>query len=450
MIRFLILSGIICLSLSLSGQTPEFKSGITEFERTDKHINAKGILNASEILDSTINETWNTGTNLWDVTAKRKFTYSSVGNTTTVITLIRNANSIFIWVNSGKTETTVNTAGKETSRITSSWNNTLNQWIPSEKQESIFDAGGVMTSYSTYSSTSGTSIPVWVGASKIETAFSSENTTINIGYKWEPDPVAAWVKTDKREYTYSEGNLTKFEFYVWDKTLSVPDWVKSSKFEYTYTGGKNSLALTYYWDKTLPIPDYVNYIKNEYTYDGNGNVSLSISCLWDITLEPPDWVNSLRGESTYDLSGRKTMDRVFSWNKTLSAWVGSSSQEVLYSTSNGLSYSIRTNYRWDILTSGWVKSNRTTNWYSGLNTAVTNMSSDNQVIVYPNPASENITFSGISGSATVELIDMNGSKVLERKLTDEGVLPLAGLTKGLYIYKVSANGITRTGRVVLK
>jgi hypothetical protein len=475
--KILLIIGMVCIAVIVSGQTKGFKTENKALNLLEKLGNAAEALNASEKLDSTINESWNSGTSLWTVSGKSKYTYQTAGNTTTVITLKRDASTGFLWVNYSRTETTVNGGGQTTLLILSSWNNILSQWIPFSKSEYTYDANGNETLFTFYTSTSGTSIPVWVASSKTESVYASNLLTLETDYKWVTSPSPGWERTIKTEYTYSGANLTKEEEYDWDKT--IVDWVKSTKTEYTYsgadlikeessdwdknvstyiktlkteysyTGGKMTQDISYEWDLTLPVPDWVYTEKNVYTYSGI-NITLVINSNWDNTITVPAWVNSSKTEASYDINGRMILFGMYMWDESVNNWDGLSKSETTYGVTDGKTYTQSVIYSGDPATTGWIKSTRSTSWYSGLNTSVISRSSENQVNVYPNPASDNISFTGISGTATVVLIDMNGSKVLEQKLTDEGVLPVAGLTKGLYIYKVSANGITRTGRVILK
>jgi len=477
--KILLIIGMVCIAVIVSGQTKGFKTGSDALIRLEKLSTASEALNASEKLDSTIDESWNSGTSLWTVTAKEKYLYSTVGNTTTVTTVVRDASTGFIWTNSLKTETTVNAGGNTTLEIKSSWNKISSQWIPSSKLEYTYDANGNETLYISYTSSSGTSVPVWVTTYKTESVYTEGLLTLETGYKWVTLPSPVWERTYKTEYTYSGANLIKEEDYIWVTSIATPDWVKSSKTEYTYSGadlvkeensdwdsnlsayvkstkneytvisGKITQEVSSEWDLTLPIPDWIYSSKTVYTYSGN-NLTLVIDYSWDSELTVPVWVNSTKMEAAYDLSSRITLFGLYLWNVSANDWDGMMKSEISYGTLLGSNYIIYIGYTGDPASTGFIKSTRTTDWYSGLNTAVINRLSEDQVNVYPNPASDNITFSGISGTATVVLIDMNGSKVLEQKLTDEGVLPVAGLTKGLYIYKVSANGITRTGRVILK
>jgi hypothetical protein len=68
------------------------------------------------------------------------------------------------------------------------------------------------------------------------------------------------------------------------------------------------------------------------------------------------------------------------------------------------------------------------------------------------PAKEYIIFdlTNISSSAMVELFDLQGKKVLERKLTDNKQVSVSNLPKGMYIYKLNNRDIIYTGKLIIE
>ena len=87
-----------------TGQPVNKKTQINAHQKPLDFENYNSSLSKGQVLDSTIFETY---TSQWNVSNKMKFTYSINGYTTTEYTSIWGAATSFIWVNSGKTETTV-------------------------------------------------------------------------------------------------------------------------------------------------------------------------------------------------------------------------------------------------------------------------------------------------------------------------------------------------------
>jgi hypothetical protein len=56
----------------------------------------------------------------------------------------------------------------------------------------------------------------------------------------------------------------------------------------------------------------------------------------------------------------------------------------------------------------------------------------------------------ISESATVELFDNQGRKVLEEKLPVTGQISISRLARGFYIYRINNRGIVYKGKLIAR
>jgi len=86
--------------------------------------------------------------------------------------------------------------------------------------------------------------------------------------------------------------------------------------------------------------------------------------------------------------------------------------------------------------------------------APTSLSSlqENKVMVYPNPATDFVTFSAATTGSKLTLMDITGR--IQRNLTlssDNSTVNVSDLPAGLYLYKIVSNGkITTTGKLAVK
>jgi hypothetical protein len=83
------------------------------------------------------------------------------------------------------------------------------------------------------------------------------------------------------------------------------------------------------------------------------------------------------------------------------------------------------------------------------------MTEDARVTIYPNPANGNttLTLNGISGTAEVSVVDLNGRTVMTRTIegnTATSTLPLKGLAAGTYFVRVSAQGLNTVRKLIVK
>ena len=76
---------------------------------------------------------------------------------------------------------------------------------------------------------------------------------------------------------------------------------------------------------------------------------------------------------------------------------------------------------------------------------------DKQISVYPNPAKEFIAFdlTNISGTAIIEIYDIQGNKVIEQKLSENKQITVSSLPKGMYMYKINNGGKLFTGKLAV-
>jgi hypothetical protein len=391
------------LIISAFGQPVNKKARIDIYQKQQIPQNLQSFLTTGEKLDSTITETWNQSGNTWVFSSRIKYAYTINGYVTTCISSTRDASTSFVWVYSEKDETTVNAKGTTTLYNVYTWDKASNLWVHDWKMEYTINAG--------------------------------EKTTSKMVY----NDIIGWdelVNSSKTEYTYDAGgNLISDINYDWDSGTSA--WVKKSKTDYTFTAGVVTMEITSNWNGS----QWVNSSKTEITYAG-GNQGMIISYSWNGS----QWVNSSKMDFTY-ASGKLTVYTVSSW--TGGQWVALLKNEFTYGVNIGSSYTITTASMWAV--NQWVKNSRSTSWYSAQTSGINEFSEKN-IHVYPNPAKEYIVFdlADISGSTAAEIFDIQGKKVMEQRLSENKIISVSKLSKGLYTYKLINSGIIWTGKFIIE
>ena len=84
-------------------------------------------------------------------------------------------------------------------------------------------------------------------------------------------------------------------------------------------------------------------------------------------------------------------------------------------------------------------------WFAALST--TNFDAA-KVVLYPNPAKDNITIFGIATDAKIEVFSTLGQKVFEQNFTGEKSINL-NLTSGIYLAKITADNKTTIKKIVI-
>jgi hypothetical protein len=425
-------------AISLIAQSVSDKTGIADLQKKPG-FDSKGLLVTGQKLDSTIAELRNVS--VWTFSNRKKYSYSTVGLTTTVI----GSKNLFPkdvghpWANNDKTETTVDGGGNTTSIVAYTWNSGTSQWVGSMKTEYTY-SGGNLASNSTFTFNTGT--VSWDGLFRTEYTYTGGNLTSNIGLVWDQTlPIPGWVNSTKTVNTYTGGILTSELSYDWDDIGS--SWgIATGKTEFLYSGDNMASATTSVWD--INTSAFVFSSKSEYSYTSGRKTGIIVS-KW----EASQWVNASKSEYTYDTDGRLIQSGSYGWNAIGSVWYGFLKTESSYGVLGVKSYTTTIGYSWDFIGSQWVNQSRTTYWYSDLATRIDKIS-EKVLNVYPNPVKEFIVFDlpEISESATVIIFDMQGKKVLEQQLSGNKQIVVNNLRKGIYGYKIISNGVTYSGKLL--
>ena len=129
------------------------------------------------------------------------------------------------------------------------------------------------------------------------------------------------------------------------------------------------------------------------------------------------WIPSDKSEASYDANGNTSQLITYSRNESNTQWLNT--MKILY-------------------------------YYSEHTTTAIDEIKSSKVLFYPNPVSENLYFiaSGKYDHLTFELFDMQGRIVLAKEINRDGVISLAGLSKGLYYYCLIVNNQRQYGKLI--
>jgi len=384
---------------------------------------------ATQKMDSIIAVEWDSTTSQWENYRKHEYTYDSNGNNIVYI-YSKWDSTTSQWENFYKREYTYDANGTRTSFISSLWNSTTTQWENYGKDEYTYDANGNMTFY-------------------LESSWESTSSQ--------------WRNMWKREYTYdANGNMTSYIRSHWNRTTS--QWENSDKVEYTYdANGNESIEIYSQWNSDSS--QWENSDKYEYTYDANGKMTVYIYSEWNSTTS--QWENSWKGELTYDANGNNTVEIDSKWNSTTSQWENSYKYENTYDLGYladdlilpdylyyDFSVSVNkltgyTEYDYDGTT--WVNKEERTFYYSDVSATSVPEVDNNAYTVYPNPASESVTFEipEPSINTTVDIFTIHGKKILSQRLNNHTV-DVSNMSKGIYLYQLNIDNKIYNGKLIIK
>ncbi len=92
-----------------------------------------------------------------------------------------------------------------------------------------------------------------------------------------------------------------------------------------------------------------------------------------------------------------------------------------------------------------------TGWYDELTTTDTEHGMPKQILVYPNPAKDNVTFvTGFYNNLELSIYNLQGEPVLKQKLPYTQTIDISALPNGLYVYIITGkNGFNEKGKLFI-
>lgn len=480
--------------LSLIKALNSFNTGQTNLRFVNKHqdfLNSRR--DTKQGMDSLISYNWNTNNNQWEPGIKYEFYYNDSGKNTIAIILSWDATNN-VWENYSKTLMEYNEYGELTLYAQYTWSQ---QWTGSFKNEIDYDENGNMLHEIISAWDQNTS--QWVLNHKYEYTYNSNNNMLSeFSYNWDLNN-NTWINSYKKIYTYNSGNLLILTIRsFWDSNNNT--WVYSYKNEYSYDAAGN-LILHYEYDWDFIGNVWKNSKKDEYTYDSDGHMVTEINLTWDSGCNV--WGFTFKTEYVYNTDGKLTTETYYNWDTFSNQWIPDSKTHYAYDIDDNLI--LQTDYNWDTNTNQWVNNEKqnysydnnytyddllipflysdelymvyfthmlteyvqfswdavNNQWsynskgvlyYSAHETNGINDIHDSGVKVYPNPATDHINFdlTGIQGTALIELFDMQGRLITSKETSGDTYLPVAKLTNGLYLYRISYNGKIQQGKIIIK
>jgi len=418
----------------------------------------KSALATTMQMDSLLLELNDTVNQVWALYERELYSYDGNGNMLSSVSYEFDSLEMKILPN-GKQTVVWTPQGYPTEAVMSGWEKESGQWIDWIKFEMIYDGNGnLMQNVTSRWDSLGSQ---WLVVMQIDMTYDGGNLVEGLMYRWDEDS-AKLVLWSKDEYIYVDGKLTTVNDYYLDEG----DWVLTSITTYTYDGqGNMTLELTQTED--MFTQEWTDYSKFIWTYDAN-NRTISEE-YWDSELNMQTFqfeiVRKWKYLYTWDEDGNMIEEVEQSWDKDAEAWQDDGKSVWFFNKSYTImdlnvpyfwypgntqgdgSYSMfhhmpvsETGYKY--INGQWVESSRRTAYFSesgsGGPTGIEDVNKA-PVSVFPNPASEFITFSWDEKYTRLdlEIYDLTGKRVISRSIENNAAIRLDGLSKGVYLYKLS-------------
>jgi len=404
------------------------------------------------------------------------------------------------WIGKSKVETSYFASQKELSRIVYKWNKTNSEWSIRSKTDFSYNEDSLQTV--ALSSEFDDSAQQMVNARKEVMAYDSAgNISSFMGYAWEEE----WRIQQSTEYVYdSNGNEILYTNSRWNNATQQMVYSTKEVAEFD-ENNERTLAVNFYWDsdssewicsyksetsrnKDTGITTIVNYEQNEIdSLVATGKYEIKADSLNRMTMVAMYTVDStgvfypmLKEEVNYDEFGNASLTTLYVIDETTGEFVllykvnsvFSGYEEELSTIAylrdeiTGELYlemkretiwqkpleKIIVDYRRNAETNELELNLRNTYYYSNgsLPDAAANFE-ETKITTYPNPASTIVNFRLNDNSPTqIELFNLQGTKVISRKLSVEKQLSVSHLNKGVYIYNIIQNNKNYKGKMIVK
>jgi hypothetical protein len=330
------------------------------------------------------------------------------------------------WENSISDYYTYNTNGDNTENIDLEWDSHSNKWYIFYRDTYSYDANGNMTEELHYGKL--TWEDDWNLEEKYEYKYdANRKITEDIEYDWNENKTI-WELRGKSIYTYNDnGNNTEYIYYSWNTILK--EWDKDYKGEYSYNANGNMTEETYSeWNMNQTI--WMNNNKYTYSYDAYGDLTESFD--YDGAFNSSIWELVSKWVYTFDNStASNDLILPFGWDAF------------------NFGHKMIQAFEYKQSDNGWILSGKWTNYYSPFNvTDISEKTKINSPVIFPNPASDFVTFNIEDGSnqSSICIYDLNGREVLSQTVGNNVPVSVKELSKGLYIYRIIDNTHAYTGK----
>jgi hypothetical protein len=372
------------------------------------------------------------------------------------------------WENDSKDEYLYDAEMRNTSWLSFGWNSDSETWKNDSKTDVEYNAQGQVSTLLMYSSDGEN--PDLILVSKLEVKYDAEGRADTI-VSYQKESETEWLVTSKQVFHYNEtGQMVQVNYWVLQGEEGQEELTESMKVEYIY-GTSDELTTTnmYY----LIEGEEILYSKMEYSYNEAGQpTSLEVSALNLVTL-----VFGKSNRTVYEYNAEGDVDfEIFSvWSTTTEMYIEQYKDEYTYSDESfsevvfpsyidlffGMSYEPGMSFNklvtgvntYQMINGNWEIDEKSTFYYSGgIPTGVDDIKNA-VVAVYPNPATESVTFMWKDNynGLDLEIYQMTGARVLAQKAFSGKLVPVSHLENGVYFYKLKDGSQTLfSGKMIKK
>ncbi len=368
-----------------------------------------------------------------------------------------------VWQYDSKDEFIYDSNLKNTSWLSKEWDLTLQKWEIWTKTDLGYDNQNRVNSM--LMSESDELNPGLTLFSKMLVYYNSEGMQDStLSFFTEDDGVNWDLEMKQINHYNASKRLTKLDVWALDEESGV--LTLSMNVVYTYTAaGKIQTSTSIYIMEGEEIP----WSKMVYNYDSSGMLTSTED--WGINFMTLALEKTSRNSYQYNANGDVIVDIYSSWNGT--SWVDQEKDESTYGTTNFsdvvfpmyismlgmVGESFEFNYNkvlagtntFEMVNGSWKNTEKTVFYYSGGTSTNIDETGNTLFNMYPNPASNSVSFrwKGNYDNLTLEMYQISGVKVMEQITYSGKPVSILKLENGVYFFKLlNGKQMVHTGKLI--
>ncbi|MGM0619751.1 MAG: T9SS type A sorting domain-containing protein [Bacteroidota bacterium] len=353
-------------------------------------------------------------------------------------------------------------ASHQSTWIEKEWDeNSGNLYVSAETVTEYDNEGRVEVLYNSYRNEPGEDLFL---EGKMVPEYDSERLE-SVQYFASEDDGENWLLELEVFYTYNNsGKLIEIEYW----NLEDSDLLLSMRNTMSYNeSGQQTQSQTFY----MMEGEEVLFSETDFEYNNSGQLVNEID--WSLNLTTLQLEKSSRTATEYNALGDILAETYFNWDESSETWLEDDKDEYTYNTIDfsdvlfpysvfmyefigvempnftGKAVAEINGYTW--VDNDWVQVENQIFYYSSIDASNVELTENNDFTVYPNPATDYITFSwaGNQQHLLLEVFKVDGVKMLEQQVSSGQNIQLENLESGVYLYKMkNENETLFSGKLV--
>jgi hypothetical protein len=293
---------------------------------------------------------------------------------------------------------------------------------------------------------------------RMEPGYNNSGKLESVKYFASEDDGENWILEMEIFYTYNNsGKLSEIEYL----SLEESDLLLSMRNTFSYNeSGQQTKSQTFY----VMEGEEMLFSETNFEYNNSGQLVNEID--WSLNYTIFQLEKSSRTATEYNASGDILAETYFYWEESSETWLEEDKDVYSYNTIDfsdvlfpysvfmyefigvempnftGKAVAEIDGYTW--VDDEWIQVKNQIFYYSSIDASNVELTESNDFTVYPNPATNNITFSwaGAQQYLLLEVFKVDGAKMLEQQVASGQNIQLESLESGVYLYHMKTENET--------